>query len=78
MKTIKVSEENWSKVMRQRVNLHLKSNDEVIGLLFKLIQKCKLGIELRDLSNSFVKLNNKGAGKVNPQKNTSTSSSIHN
>ena len=49
MKTIKVSEKNWSKLMKWRINLECKNLDEVIERIFKIITKFKLANELYDI-----------------------------
>ena len=49
MKTIKVSEKIWAKLMKARINLRCQSIDQVIDRLFALIQKFKLGVELKEI-----------------------------
>ena len=47
IKTIKVDEKNWAKIMNNRVALKCDSNNEVITKYHNIIQKFKLAGELR-------------------------------
>ena len=45
MKTIQVSDETWMKIMKLRIDLNVKSNDEVLDKILKLVTKIELAKE---------------------------------
>ncbi len=52
MKTIQISDENWKKIVRLRVNLGCSTMDEVIERILKVLTKFKLSTELKDQEES--------------------------
>ena len=42
MKTIQVSDETWMKLMKLRIDLNVKSNDEVLTRILKIVTKVEL------------------------------------
>ena len=45
MKTIQVSDETWMKIMKLRIDLNVKSNDEVLDKILKIVTKIELAKE---------------------------------
>jgi len=46
--TIKISEKNRSKLARYKYNLQLKTYDQVLDRMFKIIEKFKLAEEMKE------------------------------
>lgn len=49
MKTIKVSEKNWKKLMKARMDLGCKNLDEIIDRILNMVSAYKLWQELKDI-----------------------------
>ena len=75
-KPIKIREATWKKLTRMKYTLEVKSIDDVIKALLKLVTKFKLANELEQVKKKTIK-EDKGDTHSSPQDSRASTSFFH-